>query len=131
MSFDESPIISITGLTRKFRRKLALDEVSLEARRGRVFGLLGENGAGKSTLIKHVLGSLRAKSGTVRVFGMDPVKDAEAVLGRIGYLSEDREMPGWMRVDELMRFTKAFYPKWDQEFAEDLRDTFRLDRRRR
>lgn len=127
MHADDTPIVSIDGLTRTFRRKLALDNVSLEVRRGRVFGLLGENGAGKSTLIKHVLGSLRAKSGTVRVFGNDPVKYAERVLAKIGYLSEDREMPGWMRVDELMRFTQAFYPKWDQDFAEELRDTFRLD----
>lgn len=127
MTPEEQPIVRIDGLSRKYRRKLALDDVSLTVRPGRVFGLLGENGAGKSTLIKHILGSLRAKSGTVRVFGKDPVKDAEKVLAKIGYLSEDREMPGWMRVDELMKFTRAFYPKWDQKFAEELRETFRLD----
>lgn len=127
MSENKKPVIEIEGLTRKFRRKVALDDVSLTARPGRVFGLLGENGAGKSTLIKHVLGSLRAKKGSVRVFGSDPVVQAESVLGKIGYLSEDREMPGWMRIHELMRFTQAFFPKWDEDFANDLLDTFRLD----
>lgn len=123
-----SPVIEINGLTRKFRTKTALDSVSLEVPAGCVFGLLGENGAGKSTMIKHILGSLKAKSGSVRVFGEDPVEEAESVLGRIGYLSEDREMPTWMRVHEVMRYTQAFYPKWDQQFADELCQTFRLDK---
>ena len=122
------PVIEIHRLTRKFRRKVALDEVSLEVPSGCVFGLLGENGAGKSTLIKHILGSLKAKSGSVRVFGDDPVENAEAVLSRIGYLSEDREMPTWMRVHEVMRYTQAFYPKWDEKFADELLEAFRLDK---
>lgn len=116
--------IEVANLTRAFRRKVALDKVSLDVPRGCVFGLLGENGAGKTTLIKHVLGALKAKEGHVRVFGLDPVADTEKVLARVGYLSEDREMPHWMRVDELIRYTRAFYPKWDPAFAKDLRQTF-------
>ena len=87
-----TPIIEITGLTRKFDTKLALNHVSLQVPRGRVFGLVGENGAGKTTLIKHILGLLKAESGSVRVFGFDPVADPVAVLGRIGYLSENRDL---------------------------------------
>ncbi len=122
------PVIEVDQLTRSFRRKNALDDVSISVPPGCVFGLLGENGAGKSTLIKHILGSLKAKSGSVRVFGEDPVEHAESVLGRIGYLSEDREMPTWMRVHEVLRYTQAFYPKWDEAFANDLLNTFRLDK---
>ena len=62
--------IEVANLTRAYRRKLALYDVSLDVPRGCVFGLLGENGAGKTTLIKHVLGSLKAKEGSIRVFGM-------------------------------------------------------------
>ncbi|MDQ1255635.1 MAG: type transport system ATP-binding protein, partial [Candidatus Hydrogenedentes bacterium] len=94
---------------------------------GCVFGLIGENGAGKTTLLKHLLGLLKAQTGQVRVFGMDPVREPEQVLGRIGYLSENRDLPPWMRVAELMRYTQAFYPKWDQAYAEELRQTFDLD----
>jgi len=104
-------VVAITNLSKHFGSKTALDDVSLYVPRGGVFSLVGENGAGKTTLIKHVLGLLRAETGSVRVFERDPVADPVEVLGRIGYLSEQPDLPGWMRVDELMRYTKAFYPK--------------------
>lgn len=128
---NEASVVQIRGLSRRFRRVEALHNVDFDVHRGKVLGLLGENGAGKTTLIKHLLGALKAKEGTVRVFGHDPVKSPEEVLGRIGYLSEDRDMPGWMRVGELMRYNKAFYPKWDDAFAEELREQFELDPKRR
>ena len=120
-------VVAITGLSRRFGSKTALNDVSLYVPKGGVFGLVGENGAGKTTLIKHMLGLLRAESGTVRVFGLDPVADPVGVLGRIGYLSEQPDLPGWMRVDELLRYTKAFYPKWDTAYAEKLREQFGLN----
>jgi ABC-2 type transport system ATP-binding protein len=121
------PIVDVQRLTRRFGSKLALDELSLSIPRGGVFGLIGGNGAGKTTLIRHVLGMFKAQSGTVRVFGADPVASPVGVLGRIGYLSEDRDLPNWMRVSELMRYTQAFYPLWDPRFAEELRAMFDLD----
>ena len=121
------PVIEIQQLTRRFGKTTALDNVSLSVPAGGVFGLVGENGAGKSTLLKHVLGLLRAEQGSVRVFGLDPVADPVGVLGRIGYLSEDRDMPDWMRVGALMSYTSAFFPNWDQSFAEELREMFDLD----
>jgi ABC-2 type transport system ATP-binding protein len=120
-------IVAIKNLSRRFGSKTVLNDVSLEVPRGSVFGLVGENGAGKTTLIKHILGLLRAETGAVRVFGLDPVADPVAVLGRIGYLSEQPDLPGWMRVDEFMRYTQAFYPKWDTAYAEQLREQFGLD----
>jgi ABC-2 type transport system ATP-binding protein len=120
-------VIELRGVTRRFGRKRALDDVSLAVPRGTVFGLVGENGAGKTTLIRHVLGLLRAQEGSVRVFGRDPVRDPVGVLGRVGYLSEENDLPGWMRVGELLRYTQAFYPGWDEAYAEELRQTFALD----
>jgi ABC-2 type transport system ATP-binding protein len=124
---DPESVISVHGLTRRFGPKVALDNVSLSVPRGSVFGLVGANGAGKTTLIKHLLGLFRPQAGTVRVFGLDPVADPVGVLSRIGYLSEDNDLPGWMRVHELMRYTEAFFPNWDWEYAERLRRDFELD----
>lgn len=121
------PVISVAELTRRFGDKTALASVSLSLPRGAVYGLVGANGAGKTTLIKHVLGLLRAESGSVRVFGIDPVADPVAVLSRIGYLSEENDLPGWMRVDELLAYSRAFYPAWDDAYAEELRQAFALD----
>ena len=120
-------VISVSELTRRFGATTALACVSLSMPRGAVYGLVGANGAGKTTLIRHILGLLRAESGSVRVFGLDPVADPVGVLSRIGYLSEENDLPGWMRVDELIRYTSAFYPKWDDAYAEELRRAFALD----
>src|SRR5205823_12411470 len=80
-----------------------------------------------TALIKRIVGLLRAESGSVRVFGLDPVADPVGVLSRIGYLSEENDLPGWMRVEELIRYQRAFYPRWDDAYAEELRQTFALD----
>ena len=121
------PVIAVTDLTRRFGDKTALSSVTLSIPRGGVYGLVGENGAGKTTLIKHILGLLRAEHGAVRVFGLDPVADPVGVLSRIGYLSELNDLPGWMRVDELIRYSRAFYAGWDAAYAEELRQMFGLD----
>ena len=120
-------VIDVSALMRRFGATTALASVSLSLPRGAVYGLVGANGAGKTTLIKHILGLLRAESGSVRVFGLDPIADPVAVLSRIGYLSEENDLPGWMRVDELIRYSRAFYPAWDDAYAEELRQTFVLD----
>ena len=121
------PVIKIENLTRRFGEKTALNAVSLSLPRGAVYGLVGANGAGKTTLIKHMLGLLNAESGSVRIFGLDPVVEPVAVLSRIGYLSEENDLPGWMRVDELIRYSRAFYTNWDDAYAEELRQSFSLD----
>jgi ABC-2 type transport system ATP-binding protein len=120
-------VIDVSELTRRFGAKTALAAVSLSLPRGAVYGLVGANGAGKTTLIKHILGLLRAENGSVRVFGLDPVADPVAVLSRIGYLSEENDLPGWMRIDELIRYSRAFYPAWDDAYAEELRQAFALE----
>src|SRR6267378_5473967 len=120
-------VVTVSELTRRFGATTALDSVSLSLPRGAVYGLVGANGAGKTTLIKHILGLLRAESGSVRVFGIDPVIDPVAVLSRIGYLSEENDLPGWMSVDEVIRYSRAFYRAWDDAYAEELRQAFALD----
>jgi ABC-2 type transport system ATP-binding protein len=130
MSEHEPPpetVIAVDRLTRHFGAKVALNDVSLSVARGTVFGLVGQNGAGKTTLIRHLLGLLRADAGSVRVFGLDPVVHCMSVLGHVGYLSEDNDLPGWMRVAELCRYNQAFYPGWDQAYAEELQRAFGLD----
>lgn len=131
-AFDQGgTVVKIEGVTRRFGSVTAMDDVVLKVPRGTVFGLVGVNGAGKTTLLKHVLGLLKARSGSVSVFGMDPVADPVGVLSKIGYLSEDNDLPGWMRVDELIRYTRSFYPKWDDAYAEELRRSFELDPKKR
>src|SRR6185295_4585027 len=120
-------VIHVSDLTRQFGATTALDSVTVSVPRGAVYGLVGANGAGKTTLIKHVLGLLRAEKGSVRVFGLDPVDDPVGVLSRVGYLSEENDLPGWMTVGELARYSRALYPGWDDAYADELRQMFALD----
>ena len=124
--FTDFPI-QVEGLSRSYGQKKALDNVSLQIPRGCVFGLLGESGAGKTTLMRHLLGLMKPEQGRVRVVGHDPVDAPETVLSRIGYLSEDRDMPGWMRLRELMRYMQGFYPRWDPDYANALMERFDLN----
>lgn len=121
-------IVDIKNLSKEFGVKSVLDNVNLSITKGVVYGLVGENGTGKTTLMKHILGLLRPSKGSVQVFGLDPVKNPEAVLSRIGYLSENRELIDWMRLDELIGFTRAFYPDWDDEYANHLVNSFGLNK---
>ena len=102
-------LVEVQGLVRQFEGVRALDSVDFCATQGLVHGLVGANGAGKTTLIKHLLGLLRPSGGTVRVFGLDPVRDPVNVLRRVGYLSEHREMPEWMQIGELLRYASASF----------------------
>jgi ABC-2 type transport system ATP-binding protein len=108
-----SNVVEVEDLSRHFGTMLALNNISLQVQPGLVYGLAGANGAGKTTLMKHLLGLLRAKHGSVRVFGMDPVQYPVQVLSRVGYLSGGRDLPEWMRIDELLHYTAAYYPGWD------------------
>lgn len=125
---EHAEIVAETrAVTRVFGSMRALDRVSVQAPRGRVLGLVGENGAGKTTLIRLLLGLLEPTSGAVEVFGRNPARDPAGVLAKLGYLSENRDLPGWMRVRELVWYTRAFYPGWDDAYAAELMETFGLD----
>jgi ABC-2 type transport system ATP-binding protein len=126
-----SPVVEVRHLRREFGAKVALKNVSLTVPEGCVYGLVGGNGAGKTTLIRHLLGLFRPQFGEVRIFGYDPCAAPEIVLARLGYLSEDRDIPLWMRVDELISYTRAFYPRWDHTYAEELVAAFDLPRTQR
>lgn len=121
-----SPVLQAAQLGRVFGSTAALVDVTFEVPEGAVLGLVGENGAGKTTLIKHALGLLKPQQGSISLFGLDPVRHSAEVLGRIGYLSEQRDLPLWMEVREAIHYWSAFYPHWDRGYAADLLEMFEL-----
>jgi len=94
-------IIECEGLSKRYRKTLALNEVSLKLEEG-VTGLIGPNGAGKSTLIKLILGMIRPTGGKIKVFGLDPWTRGESVRKRVGVLHEKPIFPGWATGIDLL-----------------------------
>jgi ABC-2 type transport system ATP-binding protein len=86
---DGEIALETVGLTKRYGDRTAVDSLSLQIRRGEIFGLLGPNGAGKTTTILMLLGLTEPSEGDARVDGLDPRRDPLAVKRRVGYLPDD------------------------------------------
>lgn len=82
-----SDVVKFDGVTKRFGRVVALDNVSFDVRMGTVHALLGHNGAGKTTSLRIIVGVLRPTAGSVEVFGVDPYRNP-GVRMSIGYAGE-------------------------------------------
>jgi ABC-2 type transport system ATP-binding protein len=115
------PVVVLDGVTRLYAKSGAgVEGLSLRLEPGESYGLLGRNGAGKTTTLRLVMGMLRPKTGTVRVFGRDPFREPEKARIRVGYLAEDQEAPGGLNPADLFRLHADLYPTWDAGLAGDL-----------
>jgi len=103
-----TPTISTTGLTRRYRGQVALDNVSLSVEPGTVTGLLGRNGAGKTTLMRIITGQEFPTAGAVQVFGRAPAEN-DGVLRRLVFVREEQAYPD-LSVAQVIRVASWFYP---------------------
>jgi ABC-2 type transport system ATP-binding protein len=101
--------IDTQDLCLRYKGKLALDHLSLRLPRGGIHAFVGANGAGKSSLFRVLLGFEPAGSGSARVLGEDCARLSPALRGRIGFVNEEHTLPGWMRVQDLMRMQQRHY----------------------
>jgi ABC-2 type transport system ATP-binding protein len=119
------------GLTRRFGKTLALDGVNLEVGVGAVYALVGENGAGKTTLIKLLMNLIRPTGGKAEVLGFESGQLSGKIFARIGYVSENQQIPEWMTVGEMLSYYRNFYPTWDRTLEERLVSQFDLPVKRK
>jgi ABC-2 type transport system ATP-binding protein len=126
-------IIETSQLHKSFKDKPALRGLDLRVPAGSIFGFLGRNGAGKTTTIKTLMGLLRPDSGTASVFGI-PIADvdrAAEVRRRIGFVTEDKELYPYMTVEQIIRFTRPFFPKWRIDLEQRYLEMFELPPRQK
>ena len=121
--------IEIEGLKFAYSRDRVLKGVDLQVPEGSIFGFLGRNGAGKTTTIKLLLGLLKPEGGSCRIEGIDSQKDSISVRRIVGYMSEDQQMYGWMRIEQIVKWVASFYPSWDYNFTSKLLDMLQLPRK--
>jgi ABC-2 type transport system ATP-binding protein len=103
------PAVEVSGLVVRFGDLVAVDGLSFVAEAGAVTALLGPNGAGKTTTVDTVVGHRRPHGGEVRVLGLDPVSDHEALMPRIGVMPQDGGVYPGIRVGEALRLFAAYY----------------------
>ena len=113
------PVLECKGLTKRFGRTAALDEVSLTVETGRIVGLLGPNGSGKTTLIKLANGLLTPDGGYIAVCGTAPGRESHSL---VSYLPERTAIPTWMTARQLLDFYGDFYQDFRREAAEEMLD---------
>ena len=121
-----SPTICTQGLQKSFGKTEVLRGIDLDVPEGAIYALVGANGAGKTTMIKVMMNILRPTAGHVRVLGLDSEKIAGEAFTRIGYVSENQEMPDAMTVGAMLDYVRAFYPRWDRGLEQQLVRQFNL-----
>ena len=104
-------VIEMTGVTKRYGAKVAIEKMSLQVRRGEVFGVLGPNGAGKTTTVECAVGLRTPDAGTIRVLGLDPAADPELVRQRVGVQLQQAVLPNRMKVSEAMAIFAAAYAR--------------------
>ncbi len=118
--------ILLSRVSMGFGRHDVLRNLELHVPTGKTYAFLGRNGAGKTTTIRLLMGLLKPAAGVIRVAGLNPTNDAMAIRRTVGYLAEDQQMWGWMKVREILRFLAPFYPTWNWEVAKELLEKFSL-----
>ena len=114
MSDNHDYVIETIALSKRYGRKLALDNLDLRIPRGRIHAIVGANGAGKSTLFRILMGFMPPTAGQARILGRDSQKLTPQDRGRIGFVNEEHTLPNWMRVSQVMTMQKHQYGRWNQ-----------------
>jgi len=112
-----SAVISAKGLTKRFGKTIAVDNISFEIPAGRIVGLIGPNGSGKTTALKAILG-LTPFEGTLSVLGLDPRTQRDELMQQVCFIADVAILPRWLSVGNAVDFVAGVHPKFDRAKAE-------------
>ena len=113
------PLIQARGLTLRYGRKTALDDLAFTVAKGRVVGLLGHNGAGKTSLMKALVGQADV-TGQLSVLGLSPRQDRVKLLASVAYIPDVAILPRWASVSQLITLMSGLHPRFSAERARTL-----------
>jgi len=121
-------VIETAELRKSYDGVEALRGLNLQVPAGSICGFLGRNGAGKTTTIKILLGMARPTAGDARVFGLpaDAPQASSEIRRRTGFVSEEKDLYGYMTVEDMVRFTAAFFPRWRNDLQQRYLRKFEL-----
>jgi ABC-2 type transport system ATP-binding protein len=125
-------VLETSGLTKYFKDKCVVDHLDLKIPKGCVCGFLGRNGAGKTTTIRMLIGLLKPTTGNCSVLGCDCQDLTQTIRQRVGYVTEGHRLYKWMKIGELEKFQRAFFPnQWDDKLFNDMIEYFELSKKQK
>ena len=117
--------LEIRGLRKSFKG-FTLGPFDMTVPRGAIYALIGPNGAGKTTTFDVIFGMGAKQAGSIRVLGLDHLRDEVAMKERVAYVGPDLSFKSWFRVRSLLTFVRGFHRSWDDDYCARLLDTFEL-----
>jgi ABC-2 type transport system ATP-binding protein len=105
-----APAVTVQNLVKKYGHLVAVDDVSLSIQEGEIFGIIGPNGAGKTTTVECISGLRAPDSGSIRVYGLSPLKDRNKIREFVGVQLQESALPPRIKVGEVVRLFASFYP---------------------
>jgi len=105
-----TPVIEVTGLTKRYGGQAVVDGISFQVDQGEIFGILGPNGAGKTTAVECMEGLRRRDGGQVQILGLDPRTDGYRLHRRIGVQLQETQLQEKLKVREALELYASFYP---------------------
>ncbi|HEY4086682.1 MAG TPA: ABC transporter ATP-binding protein [Bryobacteraceae bacterium] len=126
-------VIETVGLTKNYGKHEAVQGLNLSVQAGSVCAFLGQNGAGKTSTIKMLLGMVHPTSGTGSIFGhrIDRENDSLLIRQKVAFVAEDKRLYDYMTVEQIVRFTKTFFPRWNHDLERRLMKQFGLPPKRK
>ena len=106
-------VIHAQNVSKRYGKKVALDNINLTIEPGKIVGLIGPNGAGKTTLLKGILG-LAPIDGNLSVLGLDPKHERVKLLERVSFIADTAILPRWITVSELITYTEGVHPRFSR-----------------
>jgi ABC-2 type transport system ATP-binding protein len=127
------PVIETTDLNKSYGHVAAVRALSFSVKPNQITAFLGLNGAGKSTTIRMLLGMIRPSRGKGQVLGhrIDDAKESVCLRRKVAYVSENKQLYDYMTVEQIIRFTRPFYPDWSLDREKKLLQAYQLPLKRR
>lgn len=125
-----NPIVEVKRLNKTYGKDTVIQDVSFVIEQNKIYGLLGRNGAGKTTIMHMLTAQLFPTSGDMLVFGEKPYEN-NRVLSRLCFIKESQRYPDTFRIVDVLAVAASIYPNWDQAYALQLVEDFRLPLKRR
>jgi ABC-2 type transport system ATP-binding protein len=119
-------VLEINQISKIYKNKRGIQDVSFDVYRGDVFGFFGPNGAGKSTLLKIVTGLLRADKGSIKIFNINPIDHYEKAMKRVGCIIESANSYEYMNAIQNLKMTASYYPNITVEGMDKMLETVGL-----